>query len=148
MGDAFSLIGTTRLAVMRGRQNTAAYLRIMEDNLLPFFDEEMPVGWIYQQDNAPIHVSESARSWFHGQGVRLMVWPSRSPDLNPMENIWGWLARRLYANNRQFNSVSDLQNCVLGEREQVRQQLVRDLVESMHKRTAQVLQRGGFCTYY
>ena len=87
----------------------------MEDYLLPFTDEKMPVSWIYQQDNAPIHVSGRARSWFSEHGVPLMDWPSRSPDLNPMENIWGWLARAVYANNRQFSSVNDLTNCVMDE---------------------------------
>lgn len=28
-----------------------------------------------------------------------------SPDLNPTENIWGWMAREVYKNGRQFQTV-------------------------------------------
>jgi len=36
---------------------------------------------IFQQDN-PKHGSEKAEKWFKDQGIKLLVWPSQSPDLN------------------------------------------------------------------
>ena len=113
--EAFSLCGTSRLCLMRGRQNTSCYFKVMNDYLLPFADDFMPLRLIYQQDNAPIHVSSMARSWFSSNGFNLMQWHSRSLDLNPIENVWGKLARRVYMNNRQFNTVRKLTNCVFQE---------------------------------
>lgn len=108
----------------------------------------MPVSWVYQQENATIHMSGAARSWFSEHGVPLMDWPSRSPYLNPMENIWGWLARALYANNRQFSSLKDLTNCVIDEWGKLPHEFIKKLIESMKNRNVEVLKRQRLTTNY
>ncbi|KAG3095181.1 hypothetical protein PI125_g16317 [Phytophthora idaei] len=44
-----------------------------------------------------------------------MEWPAKSPDLNPIENMWGVLARAVYANGRQFETrgslISTIKRC-------------------------------------
>lgn len=36
--------------------------------------------------------------FFEEQDVKLFSWPARSPDLNPIENVWALLARKVYPN--------------------------------------------------
>ena len=38
-------------------------------------------------DNCTIH--NSTRRAFNDEGVKMLCWPPKSPDLNPIENIWG-----------------------------------------------------------
>ena len=39
---------------------------------------------IFQQDNAPIHSSNSMKRWFSRQPFGVLSWPAQSPDLNPI----------------------------------------------------------------
>jgi transposase len=34
------------------------------------------------------------------QGIRVPPWPSRSPDLNPIENMWGLMIRKMNTGNQ------------------------------------------------
>ena len=55
---------------------------------------------IYQQDNGPSHKLDSSHinAWnsLHGSAVELLPnWPPTSPDLNPIEIVWGWMEAKI-----------------------------------------------------
>ncbi|GFX53346.1 uncharacterized protein TNCV_2945861 [Trichonephila clavipes] len=43
-------------------------------------------GAIYQQDNARPHTARLSQQCL--QGYDVLPWPTRSPDLSPIENVW------------------------------------------------------------
>ncbi|GFV08088.1 transposable element Tcb1 transposase [Trichonephila clavipes] len=50
---------------------------------------------IYQQDNAKCHTAGSVRAWFeeHQDEFIVLPWPTNSPNLNPIDNLWNHLDR-------------------------------------------------------
>lgn len=52
--------------------------------------EECTPETLFQQDNAPTHACAETLAWMerHGLKPRVIWWPSKSPDLNPIEYVY------------------------------------------------------------
>ena len=88
---------------------------MLQCSLLPFLEQNREIPYIFQQDNARIHFSKETKSFLSRCLVEIMEWPACSPDLNPIENICGVLVRRVYANNRHFDSTDELKGAIIAE---------------------------------
>ena len=51
--------------------------------------------FIFQQDLAPAHTTRSTKTWLDAHAIMVLDWPANSPDLNPIENLWGIIKRKL-----------------------------------------------------
>lgn len=93
----------------------------------------------FQQDNAPIHTSFEIKQWLAAKIIKTMTWPASSPVLNPIENGWGILARAVYPNCTQFETVDELKCFVVAECESLGLDLFYKLVGLMQKCCIEVL---------
>jgi hypothetical protein len=85
-----------------GTLDAAWYQRLLSLNLVKSAHTFWPIGqWWYQQDNASPHTAGTTRAWFHNHGVDVIDFPPWSGDLNPIENLWNDLKRRVYARHPQ-----------------------------------------------
>ena len=77
----------------RGETVTAeAYVECLEENLLSVMDGKFCKGkWRLLQDNARPHTAGYTFDFFDENGVKVMVHPPYSPDLNPIEKVWAWM---------------------------------------------------------
>ena len=68
------------------------------------------------QDNASVHSSKLTMSWLNKQkNIELLQWPSKSPDLNPIVNIRGYLKNKVYYNKKCYNNAKELEKAILKE---------------------------------
>jgi transposase len=61
------------------------------ETVLPYLKQ----GSIVVLDNASYHKSEQLLKLFHSHKISLIYLPAYSPDLNPIENLWGTIKQRL-----------------------------------------------------
>jgi transposase len=134
----------TPLAIVDCRLNSQTYTTLLSNHLLPI----LPPNAIFQQDNAPCHVSAFSKTWFTGHGINLLEWPAVSPDLNIIENCWGMLARLVYAEGRQFNTKHELVYALHTSWNLIEQNYIRQLFKSVPKRCLEVLRVCGKPTKY
>uniref|UniRef100_A0A914YW33 Tc1-like transposase DDE domain-containing protein n=1 Tax=Panagrolaimus superbus TaxID=310955 RepID=A0A914YW33_9BILA len=145
---AFCSAGTLRLAFVSSRMNSQDYIKVMESHLLPFLRGPRRRIFAYQQDNAAIHVSRQSQAWFESKNVKLHEHPPCSPDLNPMENFWGYLVRKVYANGKKYQTVAKFETSIIDAWESIPQSLINNLIQSMKNRCFEVISNQGKRTKY
>lgn len=100
------------------------------------------------QDNAPSHASKYtteflARKGF--SGTKMTSWPSSSPDLNPIENLWALVKRELYQGGKQYRGKDELWKAIESKTSAIQRATIKSLTSSMDKRLVSVLEnKGGY----
>ncbi|OWZ20081.1 Transposase, partial [Phytophthora megakarya] len=145
---AFSSKGKSDLAFLQGKQNAEKYIDTLGDYLFPFAHLYHGLEFQFQHDNASIHTAKVAKCYLKDQGVDVMWWPAKSPDLNPIENLWGMLARAVYENGKQYDTKEELVNAIKKAWEAIPLLKLKNLVASMKKRCMEVYRLEGLKTKY
>src|SRR5215469_2278350 len=102
---------------------------------------------IFQQDLAPAHTARLVSSWLRDNNIQLLEWPGNSPDLNPIENLWIILKRKL--RQHQPQSIQELIYFIKRTWcTDVSPAVCKILVASMPQRLRKVIQNRGYATKY
>ncbi len=158
---AFAAHGVGHLHRIEGTMDRHIYRQILIDHMRPSLEQLFPDDdGIFQQDNDPKHTALSVR--FHlnsnlipqfniipfmfGNKNDDFRWPAQSPDLNPIENLWSSLDRKI--TNRRPNSEAELFAIVLQAWNNLDPNLLTALVDSMPSRVAAVIANNGYPTKY
>lgn len=102
-----------------------------------------PNQFTLQQDGAPVHTAHVTQRFLQQQhGLNLITsdeWPGNSPDLNPPENIFSYIKRRVYT-GRPFTSGAQMKAKVRRVIRALPRALLRNLIRSMQRRLRLVRQ--------
>lgn len=138
--------GRTILYRIQGNLTGVRYRdEILRPIVVPFLRAN---GGILQQDNARPHTARVCTDFLAAQGIQVLPWPSRSPDLSPIEHAWDELDRRVRRRQRQPQNHDELFQALDAEWQAMPRRIFNNLVSSMGRRCQAVIQSGGGHTRY
>ncbi len=100
-----SIASTGELQFIEGTMNANMYCDILKQRL--------GRRAVFQHDNDPKHTSKMTTALLKKLRVKVMDWPSMSPDLNPIEHLWGILKWKV--EERKVSNIHQLQDVVMEE---------------------------------
>jgi len=145
----FSASGFGKLICFRQNLESIFMCTIYEKGLLPSACKlfgEGNIEWILQEDNDPKHRSKICKKWKEDFGVVVLPWLSMSPDQNPIENVWQLL--KIKISKKKINTTKGLKGELRKEWNRLSNQLAENLVNSMKRRVAALIESEGDYTMY
>lgn len=143
---AISVEGKAYLEVVEGIMDRFVYAELLEERFIPLADEIFEDGWKLQHDGAKAHTARLVKNLLEDNDVELLDWPARSPDLNPIENIWSILKSRVY--KRKPKTVEELEDFIFEEWENLDDEMVGRVAASFTNRLEDVIERNGSAVDY
>ncbi|GFX51782.1 transposable element Tcb2 transposase [Trichonephila clavipes] len=127
--------GRTRLHVVANGTMTGQ--RYIDEVLLPhvhLFRGAVGDKFVFMDDNATCHRTLAVQDCLDSEDIQRLVWPARSPDLNPIENGWDALGRQVAGRNYPPTNKKTLIRALTEEWDKLPEQLLDNVVRSMVRR--------------
>ena len=140
-----SSAGVGELYFTEGNINSNMYSEILQQSMFPLL-YKLGCRAVFQQDNGSKHTSKTTTTLMKRLRVKVMDLPSMSPDVNPIEHLWGILKRKVEV--RKVSNICQLRDVIMEEWKSTPLATCEALVNSMPRRVKAVLDNDGGHTKY
>ncbi|GFV46595.1 transposable element Tcb2 transposase [Trichonephila clavipes] len=141
--------GRTRLHVVAN--GTMMGQRYIDEVIFPhvrLFRGAVGDKFVFMDDNATCHRTLAVQDCLDSEGIQHLVWPARSPDLNPIENVWDSFGRQVAGRNYPPTNKNTLIRALTEEWDKLPQQLLDNVVQSIVRRVeCCITLHGGHIPY-
>lgn len=145
-----SMNGITSLHVFTEIMTAKLFVDILDHTIVHGGNELYPdEDWVLLMDNDPKHRSKLSSQYLEEHQVKYISkdeWPSNSPDLNPIENIWGYMQQQL--NRDPPRTFDKLKEAVLREWDKLPFEVIKNTMSSMPGRLNKVIKSKGAAIDY
>lgn len=134
----FLYFGGLKIVFLDGPVDSAKVVDKFASQVKPWLEEEFgEEEYEIVMDNAPWHSSKLTKDWMNDNSFPYEFLPPRSPDLNPIENLWGMLANSVdeEAPTDEKSLKKAIQKCY----KQIKLSTCFNLISSMKQRFCDVL---------
>jgi len=146
----FSARGRTPLRRVIGSMNSDQYEEVLAEDVFNYTvaDYGAPDAAWLQEDLEPCHASKRCKAAKDALGLKPMPWMGQSPDLNPIENAWNELDRRLRSRTMSPKNFDELWEALCEERDAIPASFYTSLIQSMPRRVQAIVASKGSGTKY
>lgn len=103
----------------------------------------------FMQDLSSIHTSRATKHWLSERNINVMSdWPPKGPDMNPVENVWAELVRRVEKNRQGIVNRDQLWEDIWRAFQEIPDSYFENLIRSMPNRVGTVASKHGGWTKY
>lgn len=99
--------GLLSYRVIEGTFKSVDYIHLLKHMVVPIIHLNYGNRFYLQEDNSQVHKSRQVKDFMNISKIKVIQWPSKSPDINIVEDIWSLLSNRVY-DGPQFLSRKDL----------------------------------------
>ena len=139
--------GTGNLVKTPTKMDAKLYVTILSDNLLKSVtDLGIKDNFIFQSDNDPKHISNTAKEQLAKNHIECHEWPAQSPDLNIIEHLWEYLDRNIPKNKR--SKISEFFEALHTTWKNTPKEFIDNLINSIPNRLQAVIDAKGGNTSY
>jgi hypothetical protein len=134
------------LVIIDGTLRGNNFVQLLETNgIFADLERQFPgKSYFLQMDNAKCHTAKAAKEEFNNKQVPLLLmWPSRSPDLNPIEQLWSKLKDMLPLEN--ITTQAELDNAIRAAWDSIDLETINNFIGSFPARLQTCIGLGGKC---
>lgn len=142
---AFTGTAKLDLVFMKPKQRTGSDFveQVYNTRLGPFL-ESQPTSFnaILMEDGAPVHRCLVSKAWREARSIEKLDWPANSPDLNPIENVWGTMKQSIVAHEKP-STIDQMRITIQSAWDSITTEKLHSLVASMPARMQAVVDQNG-----
>jgi len=138
---------TGDLIKIEGILKKEGYLRILKENVTSCGTRLIHPKFIFQHDNDPKHTAKLCKNYLddveRSNVLKVMAWPSQSPDLNPIELLWDKLDREV--RKQSPTSATNLWDILQQEWQKISNDYLSLLIDRMPRICNAIIKaKGGY----
>ena len=93
-----------------GNVNSKKYTKVLNSGLFLIFSNDRTTreGSVFMEDEVPPHTAKRNQKCLKGNGINKLPWLSQSPDINPIETLWGIYNKDLQSRKEKPSSKQEM----------------------------------------
>ncbi|KAI6649511.1 hypothetical protein LOD99_11876 [Oopsacas minuta] len=139
-------MGTFPLCIFTDNIDAKMFIRILEGHLLTQAEIFHQDQWRLAMDNDPKHTSKVTKAFLIKNIPKQLPWPSQSPDLNPIENLFAWVKQEFL--KRGPRAIFELKRELELLWADISPDFLQPYCDSLPRRCKMVIESNGFPIKY